>query len=116
MSAQHTPGPWQIGHLSLSVTAACASPIGGSHKVCDIRGWGYLTGKGHGALGLSDEEARAIQEANARLIAAAPDLLAAVRELAQHIVFDPDGDLDGAEFDAMGARALSAIAKAEGRS
>jgi tricorn protease-like protein len=27
-----------------------------------IRGWGYLTGGGHGALGLSDEKALEIQE------------------------------------------------------
>jgi hypothetical protein len=54
---------------------------GGDAKVCDIRGWGYLTGKGHGALGLPEAEAIAIQEANARLIAAAPELFEALRQI-----------------------------------
>jgi hypothetical protein len=47
-------------------------------NICDIRGWGYLTGKG--GLGLPEEEAKKIQEANAALIAAAPDGLAAAEE------------------------------------
>jgi len=31
--------------------------IGGDNPVLEIRGWGYLTGNGHGALGLSHAEA-----------------------------------------------------------
>jgi hypothetical protein len=45
--------------------------IGGETPVCEIRGWGYLTGQGHGALGLSEAEAIALQRALAAYIAAA---------------------------------------------
>jgi len=45
--------------------------FGGETKVCDIRGWGYLTGQGHCALGLDNTEARKIQEQTGELIAAA---------------------------------------------
>lgn len=38
--------------------------------IAEIRGWGYLTG----SLGLSDDEAYKIQKANARLIAASPEM------------------------------------------
>lgn len=73
----HTPGPWKVGYQAMDVMATDAK---GDFKVCDIRGWGHLTGKGHGALGLSQDEAVAIQTANANLIAAAPDLLAACKD------------------------------------
>ena len=33
------------------------------NKVIDIRGWGYLTGKGSGALGWGDEKAIEVQDA-----------------------------------------------------
>lgn len=42
----------------------------------------------------------------------APDLLAALRELRQHITHDGEGDLTRAEFDSMAARADVAIAAA----
>ena len=32
------------------------------NKVIDIRGWGYLTGKGSGAKGYKSEKAKAIQD------------------------------------------------------
>lgn len=69
----YSPGPWYVGYSARQVMA---SDSRGSFPICDIRGWGHFTGHGHGALGLKSEEAIAIQEANARLIAAAPDLLA----------------------------------------
>lgn len=47
------------------------SPKGGDVKLFDVRGWGFYTGKGHGALGLSETEARAKQDANADFAAAA---------------------------------------------
>lgn len=70
---KHTPGPWTVGPYAMDVNGP--SEKGGTFKVCDIRGWGYFTGKGHGALGLPADVAIARQTANARLIAAAPDLL-----------------------------------------
>ena len=35
---------------------------GSGYPVIDIRGWGYLTVKGHGALGLDEAEAIKIQD------------------------------------------------------
>lgn len=67
-----TKGPWSVDHYALHVESiGCRKAPA---RVCDIRGWGYLTGKGHGALGLSQSEAILIQKANAYLIAAAPEL------------------------------------------
>jgi hypothetical protein len=43
--------------------------IGDASPVLDVRGWGYLTGKGHGALGLSVEQAKAEQDAFGELVA-----------------------------------------------
>lgn len=72
--AQHTRGPWKADAYGY-VTAD-----EGAMLVCEIRGWGRLTGTG-GGLGLPAHEAVAIQAANARLIAAAPKLLAALERL-----------------------------------
>ena len=73
----HTPGPWKVGYRALDIWAPSAKR--GEAKIFDVRGWGYLTGKGDGALGLSEDQAIAIQTANANLAAAAPDLLAAYK-------------------------------------
>ena len=56
--------------------------IGGDNPVLEIRGWGYLTGNGHGALGLSHAEAVAEQKRFASFVvdalnAAAPPAVAA---------------------------------------
>lgn len=69
-----TPGPWHVGYGITGIGCTNAK-IGGHAKLFDVRGWGYFTGDGHGGLGLSYEEAMAIQKANACLVAAAPDLL-----------------------------------------
>lgn len=78
-------------------------------RICDMRGWGHLTGKG-GGLALSEEKAIAIQEANARLIAAAPDLLEAVKSLRDGAYGNPSYPEDNDRIDAL---ADAAIAKAE---
>jgi len=44
----------------------------------DVRGWGYLTGGGSGALGLDAGEAERLQDDLGRLLCAAPDLLEAL--------------------------------------
>lgn len=50
---------WQIINGGLW----CNSSKGGVTHIVDIRGWGYLTGGGHGANGLPEDEAAAIQDA-----------------------------------------------------
>lgn len=110
MAGQHMPGPWQVGFHAMDVVAP--SKKGGHAKVCDIRGWGYLTGKGHGALGLTEEEGYAIQQANAALIAAAPDLLEAAKEARQ--ILDAIAGMRGDPEDGSTADKLRrAIARAE---
>lgn len=59
--------PWEHIHGGIW----CPSEKGGQTKFIDIRGWGYLTGGGHGALGLPSEEAAAIQDALGDYVAAA---------------------------------------------
>jgi len=68
----HTPGPW-----TYSNDMGCPMVWAGSMRICDVRGWGHLTGAG--ALNLPEEKAAAIQDANGRLITAAPDLLQALK-------------------------------------
>jgi hypothetical protein len=71
-----TPGPWKPDEMAMFVFAA-------NMKICDIRGWGHLTG----FLKLDDESAIAMQEANAEVIAHARtdiprllDLIDAIRK------------------------------------
>jgi len=127
MAAQHMPGPWQVGYRGTTVMGA--SP---NAKVCDIRGWGYLTGKGDGALGLTEDEAVAVQSANAALIAAAPDLLVQLKSmlgLARFIIKAADLDPEATTVvlrnqgetvaevpvSVLLTNTEAAIAKAEGR-
>jgi hypothetical protein len=64
--ASLTPLPWKHGNPTGWIW--CASAKGGDRHVADIRGWGYFTGGGHGALGLSGDEALAHQKAVGDLI------------------------------------------------
>lgn len=59
---------------------------GGNAHIADVRGWGYFTGMGHGALGLTDEEGIEAQRQIGQFIAAANPatikaLIAEVRSL-----------------------------------
>lgn len=56
----HAPGRWSRGP---GAYIWAPSLKGGDNHVADVRGWGYLTGRGHGALGLSSEEAMKTQDA-----------------------------------------------------
>lgn len=93
MTAKHTPAPWTISYCgSQPMSIDCVNAkIGGVSKVFDVRGWGYLTGKGHGALGLSTDEAEAIQDANAKLAAAAPTMLDALERVEWWLTTVPQG-------------------------
>lgn len=71
MNTQHTPGPWEIKLSQDDEGTLCDIGVPdkiarcGQH-VCSIHGWGF------------DYKADKEQQANARLIAAAPDLLASL--------------------------------------
>lgn len=72
MSDKHTPGPWTLGHV-------------GQHGAFEI-GVNYRHGlPSFVVAGRNDVSHRSAESAaNARLIAAAPDMLAALREVAHH--------------------------------
>jgi hypothetical protein len=109
--AEPFKGPWKVEHEALEVLAPHpkGAYVGGFTKVCDIRSWGFLTGKG--ALALPHDEAVAIQTANARLIAAAPEMLAALRAVA--VVVNDLGRINrhGLTYNLV----MDVLAKAEGR-
>lgn len=87
----HTPGPWRI---SQNVSRHVIGPKGG------VVTCGELTWDGPGSTAIAD--------ANARLIAAAPELLEALRTLAVEEYRDDDDPILGAARD----KARAAIAKA----
>ncbi len=98
-TTSHTPGPWQTGAMSVSVSDknyANVAVCGGKYR------------------------STAEKIANARLIAAAPDMLAALGGAV--VIIETCGWPDAAspalraEFDKRRAAIIAAIAKAEGRS
>lgn len=68
----HTPGPWGTDKMACYVWGKDEN--GGPFTVAEIRGWAHLSSH-H-----TDDEAIAIQTANARLIAAAPEMVDKFRE------------------------------------
>ncbi len=86
----HTPGPWTYDHLSGWINADQCCARGPMH-VADIRGWGHLTGGGHGAHGMAREDAVKIQDANAKAITAVPDFMEAAAMMTA--AEDSGGDL-----------------------
>lgn len=67
------PGKWSAHNYSTWINAPGLK--GDDTHVADVRGWGYLTGHGHGALKLGDDEALAQQAAWGELIVAAVNAL-----------------------------------------
>jgi hypothetical protein len=109
--SKHTPGPWTINPKAVFENNGFkinAFPVSGSGQAIAAV-WAGSFGKG--AFGLDN------QEANARLIAAAPDLLAVARMFAQYLA-DNGGDEEYRNADGTGwlTIARAAIAKAEGTS
>lgn len=92
MSAKHTPGPWEAVHPEGDSNALDVYPVGNRHYKIMHGKWGGM--------------------ADARLVAAAPDLLDMVKALIAPL----DPDEDHADVEALYARAEELIAKAEGRS
>ena len=107
MAAKHTPGPWSIYDR---------------REVCDEIWIGVVNPDGfevtHAAVRYGCEEAEELGdiEANARLIASAPDLLAALKEAVEDLVsfYRSRGcEYEGTEDDLVG-RYRAAIRQAEG--
>ena len=95
MNTKHTPGPW---HAALGDTEERTSLWAhGGHYL------GKVTGN------CSHSSTRETREADARLIAASPDLLAALQRL---VIWDECGTSDDAVLDSIMSEARAAIAKA----
>ena len=101
----HTQGPWtyyrtlsDIGCIP-QVQTVPVGPVGGAYAtmICTLSRTGQKNGVG---------------EANARLIAAAPELLAALYELVE---YDKGSSEEGTYGSEILERCRAAIAKAEGR-
>jgi hypothetical protein len=90
MSAKHTPGPWRLN-------------ADNSTEVMTVTGFNVARAHCNGIYHIKLAQA----EANACLIAAAPDLLAALQDLVSD-----DGPNPGAYFSQRIAAARAAIAKA----
>lgn len=106
-----TPGPWEaIGlHLAgcgdISIEAHSSTNASGYIPVARAYGQGYL---------VRDQELIGRRNANARLIAAAPDLVATLRAMLDFYAPDCEGDCKVPEHGPAGvARAL--LARIEGR-
>ena len=112
---KHTPGPWRIDLRCTRIVATNAK-IGGDATLFDVRGWGYLTGHGHGGLAMSEIEAIKVQMANATLAAAAPDLAEALRETQSLLVTMLHEQRPRDEIEAQIIENRAALSKAEGRS
>jgi hypothetical protein len=101
--AGHTPGPWKVSQYSSGAEIMARVPL-----VDGTRGEYQLLL----ASVMSDRHHDPQGNANAALIAAAPDLLAALETLVadiEHKYRDRSGDVDHSGIDA----ALAAIAKAK---
>lgn len=91
--SKHTPGPWSVARHGYGTFYEAHAFI--EHSVCGI--WW--------------PDGNVEQEANARLIAAAPELLEALKRLTEGMEASGGWDGDDEDFDT----AMKAIAKAEGR-
>ena len=107
--SKHTPGPWEVKRSRSGYPYRIYAPNADDHRNGavgrDVTRWGAFSLP-------SSKEA----EANARLIAAAPDLLEALREIAKGEGPFSTDRLTHAEncIEAMQEIARVAIAKAEG--
>ena len=99
-NTSHTPGPWSYENEGQTVYVG--DQIEGQW-IAQVRGWGWLQKLKNG---------EAVQDANGRLIAAAPDLLKALIMCCQSMssVLPDFNPFDQAAYD----KARAAIAKATG--
>ena len=104
MSPSHTPGPWHVGaHGEIGTDESCiAIP-------CDkVREHIIIARSVSSKIGWRE------RNANTRLIAAAPDLLAALEALLHIAVWDDDYTTEE-EFAPVAETARAAIVKAKGK-
>lgn len=73
---EFTKGKWTADDMGEYVFAH-----GFNMMICQMRGWVYL----HGTLGLTPDNVIEVQKANARLIAAAPDMYELLNECMKKI-------------------------------
>lgn len=103
--ARHTPGPWTADEFDEDWTG----------RICDL-GWGLMVRRASAPP--DDIPSEAESEANARLIAAAPDLLEVLRAVAP-LIDSVDRMLEGWNGSdskpPLGPMIHAAIDKAEGR-
>lgn len=103
--SKHTPGPWEANgyHIRQRVT--------GTRSIAEVA----YTGPHHTPPHEYPKSCRLVDEANARLIAAAPDLLEALKKCAAVIGAPQEGHwaTDDEVNDAYDS-AVAAIAKAKG--
>lgn len=108
---KHTPGPWHPGHLGSDSTCQCANVVdeGYAGGICTIHiGNGKPIGDGG-----NDAPPREQAIANMHLIAAAPDMLAALQAFVQ--ANQPLEDYNLLEDEAAARRlAIAAIERANG--
>jgi hypothetical protein len=102
----HTPGPWHNGNV-----------LGNWWKIYDENGCFIASANDPSPAPNHKADGFDIAHANARLIAAAPDLLEALDRLVWECDTNNgyDSNLEGSEHDAIEA-ARAAIAKAKGQS
>ena len=105
--SKHTPGPWTVGHTR---TFTHSGGIFGTETAVHYgdavnRGNCIAHAYGHGALSHSEDDAR--------LIAAAPDLLVALKVMVRDMQAVNAGGQYGIELEPALHQAQKAIAKAE---
>jgi hypothetical protein len=107
--SNHTPGPWRVVH---GPTDDAVSVVGSAFVSWNSSEWTEAFWV-HGGR-FSTAEGRATVLANARLIAAAPEMFAALRQLSEYFTAAPDDlKVKHSREDALKLIA-AAISKAEG--
>ena len=103
---RHTPGPWELGEYENALGYDCMT---GGVKVGPV----YLDGAQYGQKTCAEIEADQLARmmADARLIAAAPDLLEALEGILPYLEEDPDDDGD---YNERIRTVRTAIAKTKG--
>ena len=106
--SKYTPGPWKVDKTWGLIIGPHNEEIGAIHAAIGVE-----TRRGN--------LRKVIQEtagANARLIAAAPEMLAALKKMSEAVSLLRDGERNGAAFGMVGIahdEARETIAKAEGK-